>query len=307
MARWALVALLAGCSTPQERRDACFSGFGHDTSFSGEVELTITGNPGSAMEPRLSPDERFLFWNDKPASDDAMQLHVATRVDAGVYSYVGPLEGANVDGFLDGVPAIDSSNRFFFVSLRTYGQNMRTIYSARFDPSGPRLTDVTPIDDAISEKKAGVVDIDIDVSNDGTVLIVSRAEFAPGSTGPSKSRLEIFGVDAGVPFVSPALAAWPSRINESTTCRQYAAHLSSDGLELFSTVLPLGAVEPADFRLAVSRRSSVTEPFGPGATLDSISGLLLEGPNLSLDGKRLTYHRFNQTTGRWGLYQSRRP
>lgn len=32
-----------------------------------------------------------------------MQLHVATRVDAGVYSYVGPLEGANVDGFLDGV------------------------------------------------------------------------------------------------------------------------------------------------------------------------------------------------------------
>ena len=117
MARWALVLLVAGCTTPQERRDACFSGFGHDTTFGDEVELIINGNPGSAMEPRLTPDERFLFWNDKPASDDAMQLHVATRVDAGVYSYVGPLQGANVDGFLDGVPAIDASNRFFFVSL----------------------------------------------------------------------------------------------------------------------------------------------------------------------------------------------
>lgn len=306
MARWVLVLVIAGCTTQQERRDACFSGFAHDTSFGDEIELTITGNPGSAMEPRLSPDERFLFFNDKPGSDDAMQLHVATRADAGVYSYVGPLQGANVDGFLDGVPAIDASNRFYFVSLRVYGQTQRTIFSARFDPSGPRLTDVTAIDEAISEKTPGVVDMDIDVSNDGTLLVVSRAEFAPGSTGPSKSRLELFAVDGGVPFVSPSVAAWASRINEATRCRQYAAHLSNDGLELFYTVLPLGSVEPEEFRLAVSKRPSVTEPFGPGALLDSISGLLLEGPSLSLDGKRLTYHRFNQATGRWGVYQSKR-
>ena len=77
MARWVLVLVIAGCTTQQERRDACFSGFAHDTSFGDEIELTITGNPGSAMEPRLSPDERFLFFNDKPGSDDAMQLHVA--------------------------------------------------------------------------------------------------------------------------------------------------------------------------------------------------------------------------------------
>ena len=95
----------------------CFEQLGSNTERSNETEVPLDGYTANAMEPKFAADKVILFWNDKPAAgDEQMNIHYAVKQASGRYQYVGTLTGTVNGSALDGVPAIDSSGNFYFIS-----------------------------------------------------------------------------------------------------------------------------------------------------------------------------------------------
>jgi|GEM_PF-798631 len=286
---------------------ACLEQFGANEEWSNESEVHIDGYSAHAMEPKLSADESQLFWNDKPASDDEMNIHYAVKQPSGRYLYKGTLPGSVSPQHLDGVPALDTSGNFYFVSTRNYTTNFQTLFGGRLvsRESAPlEVFDVAPIDPMVSEKKLGTVDMDLDVSWDGTLLVVSRARFS-GRPFPEESRLAIFKLSARNASPHSEANAWLAEVNRPE-CRTYAGNLSKDKLELYYTILPLGSrIGPDDFRIVVSKRKSLTDAFTKGEIISGIRGQFTEGPAVSYrdGGTSLIYHRRDPKSKRLKIYR----
>jgi hypothetical protein len=94
--------------------------------------VTISGYAGSAMEPFLSPDGKYLFFNNENDPKVNTNLHFAERTGQLTFRYLGELPGANSPA-LDAVPSIDTAGHFYFTTLREYGRTMNSIYTGDFD------------------------------------------------------------------------------------------------------------------------------------------------------------------------------
>lgn len=282
-----------------------------NSEFQNEESISIVGYSGSAMEPRLAHDQVVLFFNDKPASGDTnMQIHYAIRQSATVYNYIGEVNGANASGSLDGVPAIDSSGRFHFVSLRNYSTTGKTLFTGTVNVLGPSSLEVQNTqssDGAILAGGSSVVDMDLDVSWDGALAIVSRATFT-GAAYPSASFLKLFDVSNGLLAERSDSASILANVNQSG-CTVYAASMSPDKLELFYTQFPSQNVVGEEFGVLVSKRATTSEPFGRGKVLSGLKGSYVEGPSVSGNdgGKTLFFHRFDSAQGKFRIYKRTRP
>jgi hypothetical protein len=255
--------------------------------WGAEELIEIDGYSGNAMEPKVSADEQFLFFNNKTADDTEMDIHYAVRTGPARYEYKGPLPGVNVSGALDGVPAIDDAGHFYFVSLRSYGSDGVTVYGGTFDGTGSVLA-VGERGQNLVSTRSGELIMDVDVTADGKFLVLSRAVFA-GGAAPASSDLDL-AVDLGSGFVpAPQAAALLGAVNTPDQL-EYAGTLSRDGLELYFTrAAPSSADGGA--RIMVSKRAGPDENFGPPALISGISGTMTEAPSLSSDGKRLYFHK----------------
>lgn len=290
---------------------SCFQQLGSNTEWSSETEVEIDGYSQNAMEPKMSADQVVLFWNDKPASDDAMNIHYAVKQGSGRYLYIGTLPGTVSTTDLDGVPSIDSLGNFYFTSLRTYTSNKQSIFGGQISVLGPnslQVVSVAAADSNVSFQQNGRVDMDVDVSWNGTLMIASRAVFS-GQAYPDTSYLELFNVSSRVANVLSTSSDILKNVNLSA-CRVYAPSLSSDLLELYYTVIPTNIVPgPLDLKVVVSKRGSTSEPFGTGAIISGITGELTEGPAITYDdgGKTLFYHKKDPASGRFKIFKVSRP
>lgn len=317
----AIVAVVfVNCATPKVETativttPGCLSLLGTNNEWSGETEVVITGYTGNAMEPRISADQITLFFNNKTANDTEMDIHYALRTAPNTYLYKGTLTGTVDPTVLDGVPAVDSVGRFYFVSTRTYGTNYGTLFSGQAAVvAGPALEiqNVASADASVTLNTPGKLDMDIDVSWDGTLAVASNADFTGGLAYPDTSKLAFYDVNTTSRTFShnPNSTAWLANVNLSQ-CRVYAATLSNDMLELYYTVFPSGTTFAAtDFKIAVAKRASTGVPFGTGQIISTISGELVEGPTISMDdgGKSLFYHRKDSVSGNFKIYKIMRP
>lgn len=291
----------------------CYDHFGANAEWGSEVEVEIDGYSASAMEPKIAADQGVLFFNDKPAAGDSnMNIHYAVKQNNGRYLYIGTLPGTVDANDLDGVPAIDSAARFYFVSTRTYGTNFQMIYSGQTQvlaPNSLAINGVAAADNAVTLGQAGTVDMDIDVSWDGAFMIASRAQFS-GNAYPDESQLVLFNINTNnrEALVNVNSASWLANVNYSK-CVVYAGNFSPDLKELYFSFFPKGSSDLDAFRVAVSKRNTVNEPFGPPEIISGISGRLTEAPSVTFDdgGKTLFYHRFDQSAGRFKIYKVSRP
>lgn len=308
------------CATPKVETEAvvttpdCLSLLGTNNEWSGETEIVITGYTGNAMEPRVSADQITLFFNNKTSTDTEMNVHYALRTSANTYLYKGTLTGTVDPAVLDGVPAVDSAGRFYFVSTRTYGTNYGTLFGGQAAVvAGPALEiqNVASADASVTLNTPGKLDMDIDVSWDGTLAVASNADFTGGLAYPDTSKLALYDVNTTNRTFSHSAnsSAWLANVNLAQ-CRVYAGSFSNDMLELYYTVFPTGSTfAPTDFKIVVSKRASTAEPFGTGQIISAISGELAEGPSISLDdgGKSLFYHRKDPVSGNFKIYKVSRP
>ena len=242
--------------------------------------VTISGYAGSAMEPFLSPDGRYLFFNNENDPNVDTNLHFAERTGRLTFRYLGELPGANSPA-LDAVASIDTAGHFYFTTLREYGRTMNSLYTGDFD--GRRVNNVHLVPGDISPKAPGTVNMDAGVSPDGQTLYISRAVIFPGAPAPAKSELMIARLKAGVFAIDSDSAAIMKNVN--TGALEYAPAISADGRELFFTRASRSGV-----RIMVATRTSADAPFDEPRLLRALTGFV-EAPTISLDTKEMFYHK----------------
>ena len=233
------------------------------------------------MEPFLTRDGKYLFFNNSNDPSVDTNLHWAQRIDDVTFAYMGEVPGVNTTQ-LEGTPSVDADGTLYFVSPRSYGRSLGTIYRARWQGSVAEI-DLVP---GVSERVPGIVNFDVEVSADGNELIFVVGEFRRGDWLPRTADL-LHAYRQGDAFVrDPRSAQIFAAVN--TDALEYAAALGSDGLELFFTRADVRrGVPPGIFR---ATRSSRTAPFSAGERVLAVHGEV-EGPALSSDDRTLYFHR----------------
>src|SRR5262249_14243166 len=109
------------------------------TAFGSPERITIRGYSDHAMEPFITRDGRYLFFNNSNDPSVNTNLHYAERINDLAFEYKGEVAGVNTQA-LEGVPTMDKNGVFYFVSTRSYMETLSTIYRGRF--SGGAVTGV---------------------------------------------------------------------------------------------------------------------------------------------------------------------
>ena len=83
-------------------------------SYGPEIQVTINGLSFDAMEPFISSDGNYLFFNNLNDGVNT-KLFYATKVNDSTFNYVGELNGTNqtTPPHLDAVADMDTLNNFY--------------------------------------------------------------------------------------------------------------------------------------------------------------------------------------------------
>jgi hypothetical protein len=273
-----LCAALSGCGGSSG--SGAVPNLANYDAFSSPTPVTITGYSGDAMEPFISMDGQYLFFNNRNDPSVNTDLYYATRVDDQTFTLVGPVPGANSPQ-LDAVASLDTLGNFYFVSTRSYSTTLSTVYSGAFTATGVSNIAVVP---GISPQKSGIVNFDAEISADGQTLWFDDGDY---STGSLTAASIVIANRQGATFVRAANSAtWLAPVNNSDL--NYAPSISVDGLELFFTRASTAAsATPAIYR---ATRTDTNSAFAAPELVTAASGFV-EAPSLSADGHLLYFHK----------------
>ena len=250
--------------------------------------VAIEGYTGSAMEPFISPDGHYLFFNNENDPNTNTNLHFAERTGKLSFHYLGELPGANSQA-LDAVPSLDVAGHFYFTTLRDYDRTLNSVYTGIFD--GKSVRNIHPVSGKISPKLPGSVNMDVAISPNGQTLYISRAVISTGAPAPKQSDILIaclkdgsFGMDDSARIMK----------NVNTAALEYAPAIAANGLELYFTRASQPAPDPqaagAQVRIMLATRMSIREPFDQARVLSSLSGFV-EAPSISMDTTEMFFHK----------------
>ena len=270
--------------------------------FTNPEPVTIEGYTQDAMEPFVSPDGKYLFFNNSNSTRPT-NLFYATAVDMTglTFQFQGEIVGANSGGLtLSAVPSMDTNNIFYFISDRSYSQTLSTIYSGMF--SNGSLSNVALVP-GVSKDKPGDVNFDQCISPDGDTLYFVDGVFSGGASVPKAASIAIARRD-GDNFVRLKDSARIMR-KINTHDLNYAPDISKSQLEFFFTRIPIQNSQPKPPPIIyTATRSSTSKPFGEPRRIEAITGFA-EAPALSPDEKSLYFHL--QVSGTFVIYRVTRP
>jgi Tol biopolymer transport system component len=263
------------------------------TAFTNPTRVTITGYAGDAMEPFISKDGRYLFFNNRNDPSVNTDLYYAARVDDRTFTFLGPIPGVNSPE-LDAVASLDTLGNFFWVSNRSYSSSQSTLYSGQFSAAGVTSTALVA---GISLHEAGEVNFDAEISADSQTLWFDDGDYSTGSLTAAKIG---FANRQGAIFVRDATSATVlAAVN--TADLNYAPSISVDGLELFFTRASTAAgATPAIYRAA---RTDTNSAFATPERVSAADGFV-EAPSLSADGHLLYFHQL--VNGTFAIYYVQR-
>ena len=257
-------------------------------TFRDPQRVTITGYDGDAMEPFVSRDGKYLFFNNRNDPHVNTDLFWAERQDDLHFQFRGELRGVNTPA-LEAVASMDKQGVFYFVSNRSYSRTASTLYRARF--AGGALTGVELVP-GVSLSKPGIVNFDAEISADGNTLYFVESRFS--WWGKPKTARILIARHAGDTFVrDPESETLLKSIN--TDALNYAPATSASQCELFFT-----RVEPDGPAIYTASRADPNRPFGAPVRISAITGFV-EAPTLSPDERSLYFHR--RENGRFSIYR----
>lgn len=240
--------------------------------------VSIQGYSSNAMEPFLSRDGQYLFFNNSNVPSVNTNLHYAERVDETTFQYEGEIEHVNTEA-LEGVPTMDRNSTFNFVSTRSSFDTYSTIYYGRF--SNGAVTDVALVP-GLSRQQPGYVNFDVEISSDGNTLYFVDGIFSGGSVPEAADIVIARRADGAFQRLAQS-AALLEHIN--TDALEYAVCISTDELELFFTRVEKSG--PVIYRAA---RQHVEKAFGLPQRVEAITGFV-EAPTLSPEERSVYYHK----------------
>jgi Tol biopolymer transport system component len=266
--------------------------------FTNPQPVTIEGYSQDAMEPFISPDGNYLFFNNSNSAPTTSLYYATAADDTGLtFQFEGELGGVNSMGPLNAVPSMDMNDVFYFVSTRSYAQTFSTIYSGTFSNGSVSNIAIVP---GISKDKAGDVNFDQCISPDGSTLYFDDGVYT--GSGQLLSASIAIAHRNGEQFARlKDSAKIMKQINRDGW--NYAPDISKSGLEFFFTRFD-STQSGALPTIYTATRSKVSKPFGKPQKIAAITGFA-EAPALSLDEKSLYYHL--NVSGTFVIYRVTRP
>ena len=254
-----LACLLAGCSGCGQKPLAPGPQPGE---FANPQQVTILGYSDHAMEPFISRDGKYLFFNNlnDPAVDT--NLHWAERVDDLTFRYGGEIGGVNTTA-LEEVASMSRSGAFYFVSTRSYAQTSSTVYAGSFADGAVTGVNLAP---GVSNCTPGIVNFDAEISPDGDTLYFVESQFSASGPQTADILIATWGESTFVRASNSALIM--KQVNTSSML-EYAPAISASGLEIFFTRL-----EGSNAVLYTSSREDTSSPFGAPRKIQSATGFV---------------------------------
>ena len=265
--------------------------------FTNPERVTINNYNQDAMEPFISLDGNYLFFNNSnnPPPGTSTKLYYATRIDDVTFEFAGEIASVNATG-LNAVASMDSNNKFYFISTRSYMQTFSTVYWGDFLAGTVSNVDLVP---GVSKHKPGWVNFDAGISPDGNTLYFVDGFFGTANF-PQKASLTI-AKRKGNHFVRLSNSrAIMRKINNNDL--NYAPCPTASGLEFFWT-----RVDPANVSgigIYTATHANTSKPYGTPVKIDAATGFV-EAPTISEDGKSLYYHK--NENGTFVIYRLTRP
>jgi len=265
--------------------------------FTNPERVTINNYNQDAMEPFISLDGNYLFFNNSnnPPPGTFTKLYYATRINDVTFEFAGEIAGVNAAS-LNAVASMDRNNKFYFISTRSYMQTFSTVYWGDFLAGTVSNVELVP---GVSKHKPGWVNFDAGISPDGNTLYFVDGFFGTANF-PQKALLTI-AKRKGNHFVRLANSRNIMRkINNSDL--NYAPCPTASGLEFFWT-----RVDPANVSgigIYTATRANTSKPYGTPVKIDAATGFV-EAPTISEDGKSLYYHK--NENGTFVIYRLTRP
>jgi len=240
--------------------------------------VNLRGYDGISMEPFVSRDGHWLFYNNSNAADVNTQLRYAERIDDVTFDDRGEIPQVNTHA-LDGVASMDGANNFYFVSMRSYSDDQESVFRGIFN--NDRIDNVETVS-GVSKHQGGKIIFDAEISADGALLYFADGEYT-GIAVPTAADLAIAARNGDHFERLPNSTELLAKVNSGAL--EYAPCVSADGLELFFTRSEWQ--QTAIFR---ATRSAVDQPFAAPERVSAIpTGT--EAPTISPDGRSLYYHQ----------------
>ena len=262
-------------------------------TFGPEIDVTIEGLTFDAMEPFLSPDGTYLFFNNINDGIDT-KLFYATKVNDSTFTLVGELTGTgqSAEFHLDAVPDMDSNGNFYWTSTRDYPAELDNLFHGVFNAGN--VTGISRVHGDFNLNIPGWLIMDHGISLDGQFLYFNNARFDDQNcTGPCETRLGVAQkVDATMFTTLPTSETIMANINDAAYV-YYAPCISSDNLELYYTRYAKGPITTnTRLEICVAVRNDAEDPFSiPQVLFSETISDLIEAPTLSVDNQIIYYHR----------------
>lgn len=272
----------------------CQQGFGQTyPTFGPEIPVTINGLTFDAMEPSISADGNYIFFN---SLNDGIttSLYYATKVNDSTFTFSGALTGANetTSPRLDAVASSDSSNNFFWTSLRNFPTQFDNYFHGTFN--GTDVANIGRVHGTFYIYTIGWLMMDAAINYSGNMLYYTNAYFGPTYSGcsgvPCKAKLGVAQKQNDSTFNKLSNSDGIMQNINDTNYIVYAPCISKDGLELYFTRasrsnLSLGT------EICVSVRTNLTDTFSLPDVILPFSNLAHEAVTMTSDQSKIYYHK----------------
>lgn len=261
--------------------------------FDNEINVTIKGLSFDAMEPFISADDKYLFFNNK---NDGVKtkLFYAIKINDSTFNYVGELTGANQSSppHLDAVADMDSNNNFYWTSTRNYPTELNNLFHGIFNSGN--INNIERVQGDFNMGIPGWLTMDHGISLDGQFLFFNNARFDENNCqGPCETTLGIAQKINDSTFnIVPNSDLILQNINDPNYIF-YAPCISSDNLELYYTRYLKGEIsESTIFEICVAVRKNSDDNFSiPKVLFSEPIANLIEAPSLTTDKNIIYYHK----------------
>jgi hypothetical protein len=264
-------------------------------TFGPEIPVNIIGLSLDAMEPSISANGNYLFINN--INDGVTtSLYYATKVNDSTFTFAGVLSGASqtITPRLDAVASSDSSNRFYWTSLRDFPTQFDNYFHGTFN--GTDVVNISRLHGTFYIYAVGWLMMDAEINYDGNLLYYTNAYFGPTYAGcgggPCQGKLGVALKQNDSTF---------NKLNNSDVIMQnindtnyvvYAPNISKNELELFYTRFLKSNISLGT-QICVSVRTNLADTFSLPSIIHPFSALTPEATTLTSDQSKIYYHKKN--------------
>ena len=262
-------------------------------TFGSQIEVNIIGLSFDAMEPFISSDGGYLFFNNLNDGINT-KLFYATKINDSTFNYAGELIGTNqtISPHLDAVADMDSNGNFYWTSTRNYPADLNNLFYGNFNAGNVNNIERVQVD--FNKNIHGWLVMYQGISLDGQFLYFNNARFdAANCQGPCETTLGIAQKNNDSTFSTiPNSATILQNINDVNYI-YYAPCISGDNLELYFTRYLQGEITSGTvFEICVSVRSNSSSEFSvPKILFSETISNLIEAPTLTTDKNIIYYHQ----------------